>query len=276
LAEAGPARLLGRPAVAEAISARGLVLRLPDRELTVRPGITTDAGELDSADVVFLTVRADDVAGAVPDLNRVLKPGGYVLAFQNGAGSEEVLADDLGRERVIVATLTTRVSMAESGIVTQDSRGGGIALATMTGAAVPGGIIELFRGAGLAVTAVSDYRSLRWSKLLLNVLGAGTTAILDQDIAAVLADPRLFRIDQLVVREAGRVMDAAGIRAISLPSYPVPLMRAIMRLPRPVAQRVLGPRIAGARGGKSPTARSDLQRGRSELPWRCGGTGAPK
>jgi len=38
-----------------------------------------------------------------------------------------------------------------------------------------------------------------------------------------------------------------------------------MRTPQSVAQRLVGARVARARSGRSPGARSDLRRGRSEL-----------
>jgi 2-dehydropantoate 2-reductase len=124
------------------------------------------------------------------------------------------------------------------------------------------------------VGEVVDYRSLRWSKLLLNMLGAATSAILDMDMAELAANPDLFRLEQLAIREAGRVMDARKIRTVSLPGYPVPLLRLAMRWPRLLAQRAVARRLAGARRGRSPTARADIERGRSEIPFLNGAVAA--
>jgi 2-dehydropantoate 2-reductase len=130
---------------------------------------------------------------------------------------------------------------------------------------VPEWIVQLFSATGLPTIVVSDYRSLRWSKLLLNMLAAPSSAILDMDISELMSDPRVFRVERAAFLEACAVMDAAGIRAVSLPGYPVPLARLVMRLPAPLAQRTLGRRIASSRGGRSPGMRSDMQRGRSEI-----------
>lgn len=270
---AGDVTLVGRPQVVDAVRHRGLILREGGVETVTHPAASS-ARELPSAELVLLTVRAYDVEGAISGLRHLLKPQGLVLALQNGVGSEERLAGALGRDRILVGTLTTSVAMEEAGVVTRLSRGGGVAIAPMGAAPVPDWVVDAFRAAGLPAIVLSDYRSLRWSKLLLNMLGAATSAILDVDTATLMANPSLFRVEQLAVRETGRVTDALGVATVALPGYPVPLVRLAMRLPRPLAQRILGPRIARARGGHSPTMRADMARGRSEVQYYNGAIAA--
>jgi 2-dehydropantoate 2-reductase len=257
--------LIGRRRVVDAISARGLVIRDGVGETVSHPQAVTMAEGLAPFDLVILTVRAYDVASSIDDVRGLMGGNGLLLALQNGVGSEEELAAVLGRERVLAGTLTVRVSMDEPGVVTRDSRSGGVALAAMDGSRVPGWVADLFTATGLTTVTIDDYRSLRWSKLLLNSLAAATSAILDMDIAELVAHPAVFRLEQLALREAGRVMDAQGIRTVSLPGYPVPLVRLAMRTPAPVARRLLGSRLATARGGRSPRSRDDMARGRSEI-----------
>jgi 2-dehydropantoate 2-reductase len=185
--------------------------------------------------------------------------------MQNGIGTEEDLADSIGRDRLLAGTLTIRPGMGEPGVVTRYSRSGGVALAGMSSSPVPSWIVEAFRATGLPTVLIDDYRSLRWSKLLLNMLGAATSAILDIDVQELVANAQLFRLEQLAFREAGCVMDAQGIKTVALPGYPVPLGRVVMRLPRPLAQRLIGPRMSRARGGHSPGMRGDLKRGKTEI-----------
>lgn len=189
-----------------------------------------------------------------------------ILAMQNGVGSEEALAEALGRERVLAGTITFSVGMDEPGIVTRFGPRGGLGLATMDGSSVPEWIVQAFGETGLPTAVVDDYRSLRWSKLTLNMLGAAASAILDIDLPQLVTDPALFRLEQLAVREAGRVMDAQQIRTVRLPGYPVPLLRLAMRFPRPLAQRLIAPRLTQSRRGRSPGARADMARDKSEIP----------
>jgi 2-dehydropantoate 2-reductase len=257
--------LLGRHALVDAVTARGLVVREHGAELISHPEAKANLDAGARYDLVMLTVRTYDVAGVMPELEAAMGPSGLLLAMQNGVGSEETAAERLGRDRVIAGTLTVRPGMDQPGVITRYSQSGGVALATMTGTSPPTWIVDAFRATGLPTVVVDDYRSLRWSKLLLNMLGAATTAILDIDVRELVSDPQLFRLEQLAFREAGRVMDAQGIKTVALPGYPVPLGRAVMRLPRSLAQRLIGPRMARARGGHSPGMRADLKRGKTEI-----------
>jgi 2-dehydropantoate 2-reductase len=269
LAAANPSwqvTLIGRPAVAAAVREHGLIVRGEGHEpdLTVPVEAVDSVDGLQPFDLTLLTVRTFAVPAALPDLQALMEGSGYAVAFQNGVGTEDELAAEVGRERLLAGSLTVSCGTDEPGVVTRYSRAGGVALAPIDGA-VPSWIVDGFAATGLATIAVPDYRSLRWSKLLLNMLGAATTAILDIDVAGVMAEPKLFRAEQLAFRESGRVMDALGIRSVDLPGYRVKAARLFMRTPRPLAQRLVGARVARARSGRSPGARSDMRRGRSEL-----------
>lgn len=257
--------LLGRRPLVEAVTARGLVVREQNEESVSHPEAIADLDKHASYDLVMLTVRTYDVVGVIPNVKAALGQSGLLLAMQNGVGTEEILATRLGRDRVLAGTLTVRPGMDQPGVITRYSQSGGVALASMTASPPPAWIVEAFRATGLPTVVVDDYRSLRWSKLLLNMLGAATTAILDIEVQELVSDPQLFRLEQLAFREAGRVMDAQGIKTVALPGYPVPLGRAVMRLPRVLAQRLIGPRMSRARGGHSPGMRADLKRGRTEI-----------
>jgi len=257
--------LLGRTRTAHAIAEHGLILHELDHDQVTHPRIVTSVEGLPSCDLVLLTVRTYDVAGSIDDVRALLGEQGLVLALQNGVGSEEELAQALGRHRVLPGTLTVSAGMEQPGSITRYSKAGGLALSTMGGRSVPPWVVELLSATGLPTTTVADYRSLRWSKLLLNMLGAATSAILDIDIARIMNDQRLFRIEQLAFREATLVMRAEAIVAVELPGYAVPQARLAMRLPRSLAQVTLGRRIAQARGGRSPGMRADLMRGKTEV-----------
>lgn len=257
--------LLGRAPLVEAVNERGLAVHEGAQEVRSHPAAITEPAAGAVFDLVLLTVRTFDVPGALPSLRPLLGKNAHVIALQNGVGSEEEVAEGLGRDRVIAGTLTIRTGMDAPGSVSRSSGSGGVALSAMNATPVPAWVVAAFQSTGLPVEQVADYRSLRWSKLLLNMLGAASSAILDIGVPELAADPRLFRIEQLAFREAGRVMDALGVKTIGLPGYPVPLGRLAMRLPRPLAQRLIGPRLAGARGGHSPGMRADLQRGRTEI-----------
>jgi 2-dehydropantoate 2-reductase len=268
-----PLVLIGRQPLAEAVRAHGLVLCEDATDIVTHPRVVTAAEDLPPADLILFAVRADDVERSIPHLSRLLGDDGLLLALQNGVGTEGDLARALGPGRVLPASLTVSVVMEEPGIITRTSKGGGVALATMDKSPVPEWIMARLATTCLPTAAVNDYRSLRWSKLLLNMLGAATSAILDLDIEALFTNPDIFRVEQLAFREATRVMDALGVETLDLPGYRVRAARLAMRLPRPLAQAILAPRVIAARSGRSPGSRADMARGRSELAWYNGAIG---
>jgi 2-dehydropantoate 2-reductase len=167
----------------------------------------------------------------------------------------------------MAAALTTSVVMEEPGKVTRTGGASGMAVATLDGSAPPGWVVGSFTDAGVPCVGVDDFRALRWSKLLLNMLGAPISAIVDCDMRTIAEHPGLFRLEQLALREAGRVMDAQDIRTIELPGYRIRAARILMRLPRFLAQRLIGPRMVRSRGGRAPGMRVDMARNRSEVAW---------
>ena len=130
----------------------------------------------------------------------------------------------------------------------------------------------------------ADYRRLKWSKLLLNLLANAQCAILDWTPAQVMADPAASRLEALAWQEAFAVMAAQGIRTVAMAGYPLPLLAPLVRrLPASWLARGLQGFVSGGRGSKLPSLHVALAGGkRSEVGWlngavaRCGqGTGVP-
>jgi 2-dehydropantoate 2-reductase len=188
-----------------------------------------------------------------------------ILVLQNGVGGEETVAEILGEATILSAVITLSVEVPELGLVRLATTRGGIGLAPTTpgrSVAEPG---EVFRKAGFKISVYQDYQAMKWSKLLLNIIGNASPAILDMFPDEVFADSRLFALERAAFREAVGVIRALGLRPVSLPGYPVPLFAwAICSLPlwflRPIFRRV----IVSGRGGKMPSLHMDLSRGKGK------------
>src|SRR5262249_26263310 len=142
---------------------------------------------------------------------------------------------------------------------------GGIGLAPMCAEARPAAdrALARLRGAGFDIREFADYRALKWSKALLNMLGNATAAILDMPVAQIYADARLVALERRAFLEALAVMERLGAAPINLPRYPVALLAGAMRqLPAPLLSLLLRRRIAGGRGGKLPSLQMALAQGK--------------
>jgi 2-dehydropantoate 2-reductase len=256
--------LLARRAHVAAIRTRGLGIETPEGVAVCKHiDSITSLDDLRAApDVVVLTVKAYQTAEALADLATVLRGGARVLSLQNGVGNEEEIAGVVGADRTVSGAVTLSVSTPRAGDVRQNTAGGGIALAPVRGGSRVNDLAVLLGRGGFRTEAYPDYRAVKWSKLLLNILANAGAAVLDMTPAEIAADPRSFAVERAAFLEAVRVMRGLGLTPVPLPGYPVPLLARVMAGPTALARIIVGRRLGGGRGSKMPSLWEDLQRGR--------------
>jgi 2-dehydropantoate 2-reductase len=258
--------LVGRPALMQKITTEGITLRQPGRQLqTVFPATAT-AVPLDSSfDVILLTVKAPDTLQAIKEL-AALNHKPYLVSLQNGIGNEEQLANAFSPEQVIAGTITIPIQAPEPGVIEVSKAKGGLGLAVLH----PGQPVEALAGtlnqAGLTTSVYADYRAMKWSKLLLNIVTNAASAILNLPPATIIARPELFDLEIKALQEGVAVMRAQHIHAVKLPGYPVDWLVRLLAarwLPPVVSHTLLRPSMASGRGAKMPSLQIDLAAGRS-------------
>lgn len=208
---------------------------------------------------ILLATKQFDLPGVLDAL--ASRPDTPLVTAQNGVGAEDLAAARRPGSPLAAASLTAAVELGPDRAI-RWLRTGGIGLATVTGAADAVAILaRAFTRAGLRARVFGDPVAMKWSKLVANLVGNATSAVLDLDPAAIYADPTLFRLERSQLTEAGAVMRALGVRPVRLPGANVPLLLLGLRLPEPLARRMIARSIGGARGGKSPSLRLHLRGG---------------
>ena len=239
-------------------------------------GGTVDVAVMPSAgqtrmepDLVVLAVRAFDVAAAVESLPSL--DGATFVTVQNGMGSEEVVRKLRPGRPLVAASLTASVDMAPDGSV-HWLRRGGIGLAPVDGAPPLNDLAAAFRPSGMRVRTYPDWRTMKWSKLIANLVGNATSALVDLPVSDVYVHPGLFEVEREQLREAFAVVRALGLKPVSLPGADVSRLELAIGLPSPVARTILGLAVGGGRGGKDPSLRIAMTAGadRTEVEWLNG------
>lgn len=278
LADAGHAvTFIERPEPADIIRARGLKLIRGGEEKIIRQiSVVTSPAEALAAgpyDFGVFALKSFDTASALEQLRPLAAsqtPLPPLLCFQNGVDNEPAIAGALGADHVIAGTVTSAVGKPGIGeIVLERKRGVGVALGHPLSASIVNALTE----AGLGARAYPAAGPMKWSKLLTNLIGNATSAILDLTVAELFADRRLFAIEITVLRECLAVMRALGYGPVDLPGTPVrALAFAVARLPGAVAQPILARAVGAGRGGKMPSFHIDLHsgRGQTEVRWLNG------
>ena len=290
LAQSGESVILvGRPSLAQAVHSAGLRLEEDGQiqridEVGVAVSIAEAyhlAMDLDIAyDLAVVTVKSYDTAGVVDELRAALAESGMpppvMLSLQNGVGNEASMATLLGSERVIAGSITAPVSVLSPGHIRVDKPGYGISLAAWDAAAPAANLADV--GAALArsgfrLTMHDNAQSMKWTKLLMNMVGNALCAILDETPQQVYADARMLDLEIAAWREALAVMARSGVRPINLGKYPLGILAPAIRWgPKGLLRMALRRIVGGARGGKMPSLHMDLSRNKpqNEVAWLNG------
>ena len=279
--------LVGRPGLAAAVRAGGLTLIEPSGSRhtadvravdSIAAAFTGSTSVLTSTsaspyDLALITVKAYDTAGVIAELRAIdagqLPP---LLTLQNGVGNEEALIEAFGADRIVSGAIDTPVSVPAPGQVQVHRERFKAGVAPVGQGAPAAQAAGLLRDAGFTVDIFADYRSLKWSKLLMNLLANAQCAILDWTPAQVMADPTASRLEALAWQEAFAVMAALRIRPVAMAGYPLPLLAPVVRrLPAAWLARGLRRFVSGGRGSKMPSLHVALAGGRrSEVGWLNG------
>ncbi len=263
---------LARLATAETLRANGIRIG----PTSLHPAVAASPAEAFAQlpEVIIFALKAYDTANALAELRAVTAAPPPLLCVQNGVDNEAEMASVFGVERVISGTVTTAVSRSGPGqIVVERERGVGLAL----GHPLSGKIVEALRGANLRVRVYHQAGPMKWSKLLTNLTGNATSAILNMSVAELFANPHTFQLEIAMLREGLAVMRALKYQVVDLPKTPVrALAFAAENLPWPIAQRVLQRAVSAGRGGKMPSFHTDLHggRGQTEVRWLNGAVAA--
>lgn len=267
LAESGqPVALIARRTTVEALASAPLTIRQGQhtRQVTSFPAVTQPSelpARLRAPRLLILCVKGYDREEA----REVLKAFGtfQVLTLQNGVGHEDFLAKHFGPSAVLSGAITSSVELASPGSIVV-TKSGGIGLAAFTPHERVEPWDEVLRQAGFPVQVYDDYRKLKWSKALLNMLGNATAAILDMPVQEVYRHPQMIAMERQAFLEGLAILDYLKIHPVNLPGYPAALLALLMRYaPAPLLFPLLRHVVAGGRGGKEPSLLQDLRRGRT-------------
>ncbi len=198
----------------DAVNARGLVLRDADGgERVVRLAAATDARGLSPADLVIVLVKSFHTEAAIDGYKQAVGKDTIVMSLQNGLGHEEVLANAVGRERLLAGKTYVGGVFLAPGVVRAGVQG------KLTLIGEPGGgitqrvrrVAAEFERAGLKTTASDNISGVIWDKLLVNTATGALSAITRLAYGPLYALPELEATAVAAVAEAMAVARAKGV-----------------------------------------------------------------
>jgi len=271
-----------QPSVADELRQRGLRLDLTidERRKTkeasvINPSSFVVAGSLEDAlrygsfDVALFALKSFDTPAALEGMKPFIEKLPPVLCLSNGVDNESAIANLLGPDKVIPATVTSAIGRRGAGdIVLEKLRGLGIA----TSHPLSERLLAAANSAFLNAKAFSNAAAMKWSKMLTNLIANPTSAILDMTAAQVFAHPKLYKLEIDMLRECVAVMTAQGIPVVDLPGTPARALAFATRMPLWLSKPLLSRAAGSGRGAKMPSFHIDLYsgRGKSEVEYLHG------
>jgi len=239
---------------------RGIVLHgLAD--FTVPVAVATDPREVQTADVLLVTVKTYDTEPALASLRHLCVPS--ALSLQNGVLKNEQLASVFGWERVLGAAVVVAGEMLGDGAVrfTLNDR---FAVGELSG-----GVSDRVRDlaaalvrAGLPAEASPHVQSVEWSKYVLFVGGMALASLTRLPTAKFLSDPDGALLMARVMRELGDV--AARLQIPLDDAGPLPIKAVCSGTLAEAIEHVqrFGARLAERAPAHKISTLQDLERGR--------------
>jgi 2-dehydropantoate 2-reductase len=269
--------VVDRPETIAAINSDGLLItqggetrRAPVRAVSSLPAAFDATPDFD---LILFGMKAYDVAGAADQLAAVCPSPAQVMGIQNGIGVEEIIAGRFGAGRTLAGTVTIPISRVGPTHLLVEREGRGLGIAPLEPGLSVAGWVDMFRGASLNAGALPDYRSMKWSKAFLNVMGNAASAILNRPPAELYRLDAIFDLEMRMLREMLAVMKALGLSVVNLPGASArPLARSLAYAPRFLLRLVFNQVIVHGRGDKMPSFHIDLAggKGRSEVVFHNG------
>jgi 2-dehydropantoate 2-reductase len=282
LAQAGhDVTLVGRGQVVDILRRQGVRVGSPQRALSlhklpVAGSIAEALATMPRPWLAVLAVKSYHTASTLAELLAATSSPPPLLTLQNGVGNEELLASGLGADRVTAGAITTPVKVVEPGYVMAEgsSRHAGVAnVARPTTVDRAAEFASVLASAGFQAQHYQDWRNLKWTKLVMNLLCNASCALLGWSPAEVWSHDDMAMLEIAAWQEAIRTMQAQNLHLVDLGGYPLGRSQPLLvALPAPLLRRVLGRFVVSGRGGKMPSLYLDLERGRgcTEVDWLNG------
>ncbi len=220
-------------------------------------------------DVALFALKSFDTSAALEGMKPYAEKLPPMLCLSNGVENEQLIARELGADKVIYGTVTSAIGRRGVGdIVLEKLRGVGVA----AGHPLSEKLVAALDGAFLNCRLYPEPHGMKWSKMLTNLIANPTSAILNMTAAQVFANNKLYKLEIDMLSECLAVMASQNLQVTDLPGTPVKLLALAAKFPLWLSKPFLSRAAGSGRGAKMPSFHIDLYsgRGQSEIEYLHG------
>jgi 2-dehydropantoate 2-reductase len=198
----------------DTIKTSGLRVSGLEEVSAVIPDVRYDISELkgEELDVIFTAVKAGVLPKVVEGLRGIVQPGTYVVSYQNGMDTEEMLAEAFGREYALRFIVNYAGGLIEDGHVkmTFFNKPNYVGAVSEEGVEFAKRLAEVFTAADLETEFTPDIKKYVWEKVILNSALGTLCAVTGQTMRQAMELPETYHVVENLVREGIAVAKAAG------------------------------------------------------------------
>jgi 2-dehydropantoate 2-reductase len=197
----------------EAMREKGLTLKSPLGDATLKVKAVGSAADAGQADIVLFAVKLWDTEAGAQQLRPVVATAGHVIPFQNGVESVERIGAILGRDRVMGGAAYIAARIGEPGTIVQT----GSMARLRFGPTLPAqrkaaqAFHAACRDAKIEAELTDEIERVLWEKFVLLVALSATTAVTRKTIGVVRSDPDLRWLLETVMRETWTLGRQRGV-----------------------------------------------------------------
>jgi 2-dehydropantoate 2-reductase len=202
----------------DAMNSRGLTLRDGGVDRTVTVKARTALDDIGPADLVVVLVKSYHTREAIEKAAAALVgPDTVVMSLQNGLGHEEILAEVVGRERVLAGKTYAGGVLLGPGHVIAGTKGKRTYIGELDGQLTERAraIAETFERAGLSTEVSANVMGMMWDKLLINVATGALSVITRLPYGGLYRVPEVRDCALAAVAEGIAVAKALAVKLTS-------------------------------------------------------------
>lgn len=201
----------------DAMNSRGLTLLDDGVDRTVKVRARTSPDSIGPVDLIVVLVKSYHTREAIETARAIVGPGTVVMSLQNGLGHEEILADAVGKGRVLAGKTYAGGVLLGPGHVIAGTRGKQTYIGELDGVITERAtrIAETFIRAGLPTTVSANIMGTMWDKLLVNVATGALSGITRLPYGGLYSVPEVKECALAAVAEGVSVAKALGVKLTS-------------------------------------------------------------
>jgi 2-dehydropantoate 2-reductase len=204
---------VARGAHLQALKSHGLRVKTADAETIVRVTAVDQTDAVGPVDLGLFCVKSYDTAAAAASLGSLMTPQTLVLTQQNGLDHVETIAAVVGREAVLVGSVSVALQRVAPGVIVHAGGEGTIVCGELAGRPTERTwrLAAVLQRAGIRHEVGTDMLRILWEKFLFIAGVGGVTALARSGIAPLLASAEGPRLLTASCAEVDAVARAEGI-----------------------------------------------------------------